>query len=105
MATYIIFQDGRTDFPNSRNTFSVDGSTAHKVLGNMSTYYKLDRGSHDFVITSANGQQWEISEYVGSSDCLNIKIQIDGDSNIVAVAHKVAPEPGTAWMMTKKAPK
>lgn len=104
MATIIFFQDGRNDFPSSRNTVSVDGGRSFSMLGNMFKHYELDRGEHTVVITSSNGNCWEISEYVGYSDCLNIKVQIDRDSNIIAVAHKVAPEPPTV-MFPKKLPK
>lgn len=104
MATIIFFQDGRVDFPGSGNTVSVDGGRSFSMLGNMFKYYKLDKGEHTVVITSSNGSCWEITEYIGYSDCLNIKVQIDRDSNIVAVAHGVAPEPRMA-LFPKKLPK
>lgn len=104
MATIIFFQDGRNDFPGSRNTVSVDGGRPFSMLGNMFKYYKLDRGEHTVVITSSNGSCWEITEDIGYSDCLNIKVQIDRDSNIMDVAHKVATEPSTV-LFPKKLPK
>lgn len=105
MAIYTIFNAGRTDYPSFSNTFTIDGSAPHRVLGNMFTFFKVDSGNHTIVITSSNGQRWEISAYVGSSDCLNIRVQVDRNSHIVGVDHKVAPEPPTAWMFTKKSPK
>ena len=105
MATIILFQDGRSDFPSSGNTISLDGATPIRILSNMFKHYKLDSGEHTLVVKSSNGQAWEISAYVGYSECLNIKVQIDRDSNIIYVAYKVAPEQPTMALFAKEFPK
>ena len=70
----------------------------------MFTHYKLDSGDHTVVITSSNGDSWEVSDYVSSSDCLNIKVEIDNERNIIDVAYKVTPTPPTV-LFPKKLPK
>ncbi len=103
MATITFFPEG-TAIPNSRNTASVDGAKPFSILGSMFKYYKLDKGEHSVVITSSNGECWEVSGYVGYTDCLNVKVQVDRNDNIVGVSYKVAPEPPTV-LFPKKLPK
>jgi len=103
MATIIFYPDSPDTLPSISNTLSINGRRCFLFDINMFTHYKIDAGDCTLNVVSPNGSNWEISTYVGYSDCLNVKFITDDDGNIADVLYMVDQEPPTA-MFAKKLP-
>ena len=76
---------------NGNTRFSVNNGSSHRVFSGPNVY-KTTAGQHTVIITSDNGQKWEVSAKVGYLEMLTIKLALSG-AEVCDVAYKVSDAP------------
>ena len=76
---------------NGKTYFSVNNGPKHRIF-NGPNVYKTTAGPHTVIITSDNGEEWEVSAKVGYLEMLTIKLRVSG-ADVCGVAYKVADAP------------
>ena len=84
-----LIADPQIEEGNTR--FSVNNGASHRIFSGPNVY-KTTAGQHTVIITSSNGQSWEVSAKVGYLEILTIKLRLSG-AEICDVAYKVADAP------------
>ena len=85
---------------NGRTCFSVNNGAQHRIF-NGPNVYKTTAGQHNVIITSDNGEKWEVSAKVGYLEMLTIKLRISG-ADVCDVAYKVSDAPAGLGLAAMK---
>ena len=97
-AQLCIIADPQIDESNNRFTF--DGGSSRAIFG-MPNMYKIKEGEHTVMISSGNGEKWEVTAKVKYREMLTIKLGLSG-KDITSVQYRVEPaHPMTANIGTK----